>query len=217
MTRKQAPVATDEDYDRDLLVFDDAAEYSSSAGQDVQSKVKEAQEELLKLRQRQEEIERHQQQLELIKLKQGRFANGKREVLEKLNRAMSGLESELYSSQKLIEELSATLESFERHAEILRGLQPEHWQRSDIDHELDEAIAAIDEANTEFAKGSRRLSALRPVASESPTSSRAPAATSGFSLAADDDWQTWAQRGLAFNAALIVSVLACIIACKFIF
>lgn len=183
--------------------------------EDVQAKVKEAQEELLHLRQRQEEIERQQQQFEMIRQKQERFAKGKREMLDKVGRMITGIEGELYSTQKLVEELAITQDNLNRHAEILRGLQPEKWQRHQVDEELDNALAAIEEARADFSKSNRRLDALRPVAEEQPEA--LPAASTGFSLQADDT-KTWLIRGAAFIAApLVVAAVIALLFAKLLF
>lgn len=210
MTKKSfAPVVSaPPESDRDLLIFEEADEFltgrSPAPMEDVQAKVKEAQEELLHLRQRQEEIERQQQLLEMIRQKQERFATGKRELTERINRSVVAIEGELYNSQKLVEELSATYDNYNRHLEILRGLQPEKWQRNQVDEELDRALAAIEEAQTDFAKCTRRLDSLRPVSAEGDKASGPVMQTVG-SLTLDDDLKVWARRGFAFVAAPLLA------------
>lgn len=207
--------------DQDTLVFEDADEFmthsSSAPMEDVQAKVKEAQEELLQLRMRQEEIERQKQQLELIRQKQERFAKGKRDLMEKLSQAVVGIEGELYNTQKLVEELSATYDGFSRHLDVLRSLQPEKWQRAHVDEELDRAIAAIQEADSDFAKASRRLSTLRPAdrSQDRDRASLASADDAGFALA--DDLKSWARRGLGFTLPLLGMALFVMLLAKLMF
>lgn len=213
-------VASPSESDQDVLIFEDADEFMTHASngsmEDVQAKVKEAQEELLQLRMRQEEIERQKQQLELIRQKQDRFAKGKRELVEKLNQAVVGIEGELYNTQKLVEELSATYDGFNRHLEVLRGLQPEKWQRAHVDEELDRAIAAIQEADSDFAKASRRLSMLRPASRGSDVEDSAAAAY-GPGLALTDDLKSWARRGLGFTLPLLGMALLVLLLAKLMF
>lgn len=219
MTKKSfAPAISDPpENDRDLLIFEEADEFltgrSPAPMEDVQAKVKEAQEELLHLRQRQEEIERQQHLLELIRQKQERFATGKRELTERISRSVVAIEGELYNSQKLVEELTATYDNHNRHLDILRSLQPEKWQRNQVDEELDRALAAIEEAQADFAKCSRRLDSLRPVSTDSGSMASASSHSTG-SLTLNDDLKVWAKRGFAFVAVplLAATVVGLIIA-----
>jgi chromosome segregation ATPase len=213
-----APPAHVDEAESDLLIFEEADEFLTNRApapmEEVQAKVKEAQEELLQLRLRQEEIQRQQEQLELIRQKQERFARGKRELLEKLGRAATAIESELYNTQKLVEELSIAEENANRHLEVLRGLQPEKWQRSQVDEELDIALAAIDEARADFAKSNRRLDALRPAPEQVEAAS---AGVSGLAFG-PDDLQTWLKRGAAFIAApLLAAIIIGLLFAKLLF
>ncbi len=124
--------------------------------------LKRKQEELLNLRHQLERTERETSQLEVQRRKEERFATGRREMGEKLSRSIARLERELYNSHKAIEEITAARDLYQHHFEVLRGLHPESWQRGDLDGELDRAIAAIDDAEVEFGKTSRRLAATLP-------------------------------------------------------
>lgn len=214
-------VASPSEADQDVLIFEDADEFmthsSNASMEDVQAKVKEAQEELLQLRMRQEEIERQKQQLELIRQKQDRFAKGKRELVERLSQAVVGIEGELYNTQKLVEELSATYDGFSRHLDVLRGLQPEKWQRANVDEELDRAIAAIQEADSDFAKASRRLSMLRPSDRAQHQDDASQSAAFGAGLALTDDLKSWARRGLGFTLPLLGMALFVLLLAKLMF
>jgi hypothetical protein len=166
---------------------------------------------------RQEEIERQKQQLELIRHKQERFAKGKRDLVEKLSQAVVGIEGELYNTQKLVEELSATYDGFSRHLDILRSLQPEKWQRSHVDEELDRAIAAIQEADSDFAKASRRLSTLRPADAGRAVVKERALEADGAGFALSDDLKSWARRGLGFTLPLLGMALFVLVLAKLMF
>ena len=225
MARKTAPTAVAfPDEDHDTLVFEDADEFmtqasapASSSMEDVQAKVHEAQAELMQLRQRQEEIERQKLHLEQIKKKQDLFGQGKRDLMEKLGRSITTIERDLYNTQKLVEELTATHGNFSSHLEVLRGLQPEKWQRHQVDEELDRAIDAIEDAKDDYIKSSRRLASLRPELAgrrEGEETSR-PAAAS--MAAVPEDFVALVKRGLALSLPLIVSGLVGLILAKILF
>lgn len=158
--------------------------------------LKRKQEELLKLRQQLERTERETSQLEAQRRKEERLSTGRREMTEKLSRSLVRLERELYNAQKAIEEISAARELYQRHLEVLRRLQPETWQQGNLDGELDRAIAAIDDAEVEYCKTSRRLAATLP------GEAAAEAATTGL----PKGFGGWLTAGLAFTLPAVTGL-----------
>lgn len=230
MTRKSPSLAVASSpghLEEDLLRFDDAPEFMDSAPlEDMDHKVKAAQEQLLQLRMQQEEIERQKQHLETLRVKQERFVAGKRDLLEKLNRSVSGVERDLYDAQKRVEELSLTHDDFRRHLDILKSLQPEKWHRSQVDEELDQALAAIEDAEADFSKGMRRLESLRVVESNPIASGISHAvvpSTSSMEAAAvahvspSEELIIWLRRGFAFTLPLMGALLVGLLLAKLMF
>lgn len=208
--------------DEEMMIFEDADEFMSGRSpapiEQVHTKVKAASEELLQLKLRQEEIERTKQMLEIISQKQTRFALGKRDVLEKMNRAVISIERELYSTQKLIEELTTTQDSFARHVEVLKGLHAEQWQGGEVEEQLDRALAAIDDAEDDYIKSMRRLNSLRPVETEDPGQNRAAAAPLPESPAeVDDSMQALVRRGFGLSLPLLGGLLVLLLIARFLF
>lgn len=222
MARKSTAFLRDEE--DNVLRFEPAPEFmdgSDDSMDDVDHKVKAAQERLTLLRQQQEEIEREKKHLEELRQKQERFGSGKRDILEKLTRSTSSLDRELYDAQKLVEEISITRDTFSRHLEILRNLQPEKWSRSQVDEELENALAAIEDADEDYTKGIRRITTCRrsETASAPDTHSQfdfetTPAAAAPF---AGDDWNSWLRRGLAFTLPLIGTLIFALILIRIMF
>ncbi|WP_395745246.1 hypothetical protein [Prosthecobacter sp.] len=227
ITRKaSAPAPVNGHHEDNLLVFEDAPEFMdghavTSSLENVDSKVKAAQEQLLELRRQQEEIERQKQHLEALRIKQERFVAGKRDLLEKISRSASLVERELYDAQKRVEDLASIHDDFRRHQEILKSLQPEKWHRAQVSEELDSALAAIDDAEGDYAKGIRRLHAMGPqegVSAGGPVSldeANAPVMPAFTSSA--DDLQTWLRRGFAFTLPLIGTVIVAIVLIRLMF
>jgi chromosome segregation ATPase len=237
MTTRKAPalapatVSAPGHLEEDLLRFDDAPEFMDSAPlDDMDHKVKAAQEQLLQLRMQQEEIERQKQHLETLRVKQERFIAGKRDLLEKIGRSANSVERELYDAQKRVEELSLTHDDFKRHLDILKSLQPEKWHRSQVDEELDQALAAIEDAEADFAKGIRRLESLRhadanPIAAVTSAhqSHAANAETAGeiestaSYVGGTEEMIVWLRRGFAFTLPLIGALLVGLMLAKLMF
>lgn len=226
ITRKAPAAPSPHDTDENVLVFDDAPEFmdeesSRDSLENVDQKVKDAQEQLLKLRMQQEEIERQKQHLEALRIKQERFMAGKRELLDKLARCNNHVERELFDSQKRVEQLTLTHDEFRRHLDILKALQPEKWHRSQVDEELENALSAIEDAENDYAKGLRRLHALAPPDANadelaSLDDGDAPV-LSPMSAANSDDIAAWMRRGFAFTLPLIATVLVAIILIRLMF
>ncbi|MDZ4404716.1 hypothetical protein [Prosthecobacter sp.] len=226
ITRKAPVPATASGHmNENLLVFEDAPEFMDghAAGgslDNVDLKVKAAQEQLLQLRLQQEEIERQKQHLEALRIKQERFVAGKRDLLEKIGRSAGHVERELYDAQKRVEELSVTHDEFRRHLEILKSLQPEKWHRSQVNEELDNALAAIEDAENDFAKGIRRLHAMGPqeaVTSGSSSLDDADAPVLSSFTGNSDDLLAWLRRGFAFTLPLMGTVLVAIVLIRLMF
>ena len=102
----------------------------------------------------QEKTQREAQELEARRSKEERFVNGRREICERLSRNLAKLERELYNAQKAVEEISSTREDFQQHLDTLRSLEP----ATQVADEMDRAIGAVEDAENEFSKTTRRLS-----------------------------------------------------------
>ena len=159
---------------------------------DPYSSLKNKQEQLLKLRQELERTERETNQLEAQRRKEERFGTGRHEMIEKFSRSLVRLERELYHCQKAIEEITSARDVYQRHLDLLRALQPESWNRSNLDAELDRAIGAIEDAEDEFNKTSRRLASTLP-------GEAGALETASSSDALPKDFQSWLRAGFAFT------------------
>jgi hypothetical protein len=111
--------------------------------------------------------------------------------------------------------------------DILKSLQPEKWHRSQVDEELDQAFAAIEDAEADFAKGSRRLESLRvveanPIAASvshkttSISEEQASESTMAFS-SPTEEMIVWMRRGFAFTLPLIGTMLLGLLLAKLMF
>ncbi len=236
-----ATAAAPEDH---VLRFDDAPEFSfrrdeEDSMEDMELQVREAQKRLTALRAQQEEVERQKQILENLRMKQERFVSGKKEMTDKLERALQSISAELEDARRRVEDLSQTQRDFEDRLDDLKTFLPERWQRSQIDQELDRALNSLTDAEVTYEKGVHRLGNQRPSAhaelpvispihaaltgSKPTTESQAdlpeaPAVNLSATLASSrEDWLTWARRGLAFNAALITALILLLIIARLIF
>jgi chromosome segregation ATPase len=219
--RKTSALIRDEQ--DNVLRFEVASDLLEDADgiDDVEFKVKEAQERLTALRQQQEELERQKKQLEELRVKKERFGHGKRDMIEKLTRTTSTLDRELYDAQKLVEEISITRDTFTRHLDVLRQIQPEKWPPTQVDDELENALAAIEDAEDDYTKGVRRISTCRRAEAvalaEEPLLPRASQEGPVQPFSASDDLKTWLRRGFAFTLPLMGALVICLILARLLF
>jgi DNA repair exonuclease SbcCD ATPase subunit len=126
----------------------------------LDSQVQNAQEQLLQLRRQQEQIEKQKRELEELSRRQEELERGRAEMTDKLTRSLVVLEREAYETQKKLEQLRATRESFGQHLEILEGIDPKGWNPADLHRELSRALSTVDDARAEFSQQRSRLQAI---------------------------------------------------------
>ena len=176
--------------------------------------LKRKQAELLQLRQELETKEREAEALEQRRQKEERFAKGRQEMSEQLSRTLVRLEREMYNAQKAIEEITMARDALERHLQVLRTQQPETWHRGDLDAELDLALAALDDAEDEFSRCSRRLESVTGHQASAPKSA---GSALGNVLNLSADFRTLLKAGFAFTLPLGAILALTLLAIKILF
>jgi response regulator RpfG family c-di-GMP phosphodiesterase len=166
----------------------------------LDSQVQKAQEQLLQLRRQQEQIEKQKRELEELSRRQEELERGRAEMTDKLTRSLVVLEREAYETQKKLEQLRATRESFGQHLEILEGIDPKGWNSSDLHRELSRALSTVDDARAEFSQQRSRLQAITTQDSEDVL----PEATPEMVRAGGDrSFGQWLLIGFALTLPLI--------------
>jgi chromosome segregation ATPase len=125
----------------------------------LDSQVQKAQEQLLQLKRQQEQIEKQKRELEELSRKQEELERGRAEMTDKLTRSLVVLEREAYDTQKKLEQLRATRESFGQHLELIEAIDPKSWNPSELHKELSRALSTVDDARAEFSQQRSRLQA----------------------------------------------------------
>src|SRR6059058_6070684 len=93
----------------------------------LDSQVQKAQDQLLQLKRQQDQIEKQKRELEELSRKQEELERGRAEITDKLTRSLVVLEREAYETQKKLEQLRATHESFTQHLQLLESIDPKSW------------------------------------------------------------------------------------------
>ena len=165
----------------------------------LDSQVQKAQEQLLQLRRQAEVIEKQKRELEELSRRQEELERGRAEMTDKLSRSLVILEREGYDSQKKLEQIRATHESFTQHLQLLESIDPKSWNPAELPKELSRALSTVDDARTEFSQQRSRLEASGGESSEMdlPEVMNTTAGLGGKSF------MQWMQIGFAVTLPLI--------------
>jgi uncharacterized protein YnzC (UPF0291/DUF896 family) len=112
------------------------------------------------------------------------------------------LEREAYDTQKKLEQLRATRESFGQHLELIEAIDPKSWNPADLHKELSRALSTVEDARTEFGQQRSRLQAV----DEEGNDVALPDVGSDVSdlLGGGRSFGHWVKIGLAFSLPLMI-------------
>jgi cell division protein FtsB len=167
----------------------------------LDSQVQKAQEQLLQLRRQADQIEKQKRELEELSRRQEELERGRAEMTDKLSRSLVILEREGYDSQKKLEQIRATHESFTQHLQLLEAIEPKSWNPAELPKELSRALSTVDDARTEFSQQRSRLDAGN---GESTEIDLPDVASGGMSLGGGRSFRQWMQIGFAVTLPLII-------------
>ena len=168
----------------------------------LDSQVQRAQEQLLQLKRQQEQIEKQKRELEELSRRQEELERGRTEMMDKLTRSLVVLEREAYDTQKKLEQIRSTRESFGQHLELIEAIDPKSWNPTDLHKELSRALSAVDDARTEFSQQRSRLQAADESQEDVALPEVAPD-VSDLLQGGGRSFGQWLQIGFAFSLPLI--------------
>jgi chromosome segregation ATPase len=217
----------------DLLKFEEAPEFQdnravqhSSHTQDVDSEVREAQKRLADLRIQQEEIEKQKNILENRKIKQEQFTQGRRELLDRYEKILNYIAEEKNEIQRRFELMESVEADFDQYFQYIKGILPEHWQRHQLDQELDRAVDALEQSAKVYESGFRKLQQSLgqdqplpnlPITTAHHQQTHRQESSAHSLFAANDTFKIWCWRGFAFLTPLLITLLLILIIATFLF
>ena len=166
----------------------------------LDSQVQKAQEQLQQLRRQADVIEKQKRELEELSRRQEELERGRAEMTDKLSRSLVILEREGYDSQKKLEQIRATHESFTQHLQLLESIEPKSWNPAELPKELSRALSAVDDARAEFSQQRSRLEAGNGETSEIDL----PGVAGGMAGLGGRSFMEWMQIGFAVTLPLII-------------
>ncbi|PZR72572.1 MAG: hypothetical protein DLM73_12865 [Chthoniobacterales bacterium] len=177
------------------------SEEEAMSPEHLDSQVQKAQEQLLQLKRQSEQIEKQKRELEELSRRQEELERGRAEMTDKLSRSLVILEREGYDSQKKLEQIRATHESFTQHLQLLESIDPKSWNSAELPKELSRALSTVDDARTEFSQQRSRLEASND---DHSADLDLPAVSSSGSGLAGRSFAQWVQIGFAVTLPLII-------------
>ena len=178
------------------------SEEEGGSPEHLDSQVQKAQEQLIQLKRQQEQIEKQKRELEELSRRQEELERGRAEMGDKLTRSLVVLEREAYDTQKKLEQIRATRESFEQHLALLEAIDPKSWNQAELHKELSRALSTVDDARAEFSQQRSRLTANSGDDSAEVALPEATSEVGGFASA--NGFVQWMQIGLALTLPLIL-------------
>jgi chromosome segregation ATPase len=176
-------------------------EEESLSPEHLDSQVQKAQEQLLQLKRQQEQIEKQKRELEELSRRQEELERGRAEMTDKLTRSLVVLEREAYDSQKRLEQLRATRESFAQHLGLIEAIDPKSWNPADLHKELSRALSTVDSARAEYSQQRSRLQATGDSVGDETLPEAAPDLSE---LNGGRPFSEWMRIGFAFSLPLII-------------
>ena len=169
----------------------------------IDSQVQKAQEQLLQLNRQQEQIEKQKRELEELSRRQEELERGRADMTDKLTRSLVVLEREAYDTQKKLEQLRATRESFGQHLELIEAIDPKSWNPADLHKELSRALSTVDDARAEFSQQRSRLQAAEEASGDVALPEAAPDVSELLETGGRSFGQ-WVKIGMALTLPLII-------------
>jgi len=167
----------------------------------LDNQVQKAQEALLQLKRQQDQIEKQKRELEELSRRQEELERGRAEMSDKLTRSLVILEREAYDTQKKLEQLRGTRESFGQHLELIEAIDPKSWNPAELHKELSRALSTVDDARTEFSQQRSRLQA----SDEADGDAGLPEiASEGADFGGGRSFTQWMQIGFAVTLPLLI-------------
>ena len=176
-----------------------------ASNEELSEQVQKAQQQLMDLHRQQELIEAQKKELEELALRQQEVQFGRKEMVEKLRRALVILEREEEPVKHEVEQISQTRLSFLDTLSSVEQISPEEWETSSLADELMNALSRIDHSRAIYNQHRMKLKVLRGEELEtisSPGESTLENTSVNWSDS-PEDFGLWVKRGFAMTLPLL--------------
>lgn len=154
--------------ENDLLPINDD---STSNFAELSTKRAHAEQELLKLKRKQEEYERQAQELESLEQRRNLLVSGQKDMLDKFTRAITLLERSTEETERQLQDVKITLDSFNNHLNQVSIIDPNNWPQDTklYDQELSKALSKVEHAKSIYNQARSKIQILNNNDFESDT------------------------------------------------
>lgn len=175
--------------------------------EELTEQVKRAEQQLVDLQRKAEMLEAQKRELESLAQRQAEVRLGRREMQEKLRRAIVILEREEEGTRREAQILEQTRGAFADALEAVESIDPDNPEGDDVSAVLAEDLSRIDHARTIFNQHRSRLAVLRGEESARVSVAEDVQTVEGEIYAdpvAGSGFGAMLVRGFAFNLPLLV-------------
>jgi vacuolar-type H+-ATPase subunit I/STV1 len=190
----------------------DAAEQDAMvrARRERDGQMTDAAETLERLRLEQVEIEKKHAELAELGQKQDVYQRAKRDVSQRLERALIALDKQSADYTKSLEIIGETKQLLQQRMDAVRAIDESGWDRSDFEEALNRSFGIVDDADAAYARGMAKVEATSwaaapaaPLAGGVPSSAGPRVQSEGVPR----HFLFWLKAGFAFTLPLAVIVL----------
>ena len=136
------------------------------AREELDANLEQARDQISSLQRKKEELERAKGELEEMRRRHDEFARGRVEIVEALNRGLIVLEHEQVETQRMLDLITRTRETFKEQLSHVESLTDAHWTSENLKSELSKSLASIETARMEFNRACLRIDALQNKSSD---------------------------------------------------
>ena len=165
-------------------------------GEDVEGKLRAAQEQLEQLQHQREELERQKREVEALNIRKREFINLQAELAERLSGTLTRIDREVFEMRQEIDDLEQCRTCFAGHLTKLEKINPDGWSRENLSNSIERAMAVAEHADDEFPQAAEHFS-RSPRCGNIFNGAKARRVVSG-------DFARQFRNGLAFNLPIIV-------------
>ncbi len=172
-----------------------------SQAQDIGDECRMAQDRLAMLREQEEQLRQEAAQLEELAESEKAFLSGRDALTQNISSRLTALEARMTEARSLIENGQIGHDQLQNHLIRLQGVRPDAWSREQRGPSLQQAHAALEEAQADLqATDSLAETSSGKTSSNRKTAHHAPAF---ISQATQGDFNYWLKSGFAFALPLI--------------
>lgn len=164
-------------------------------GEDVEGKLRAAEEQLQQLEQQREALERQKREVETLNIRKREFITAQAELTDKMSSTVTRIDREVIDMRQEIEELEQCRSCLAAHLNKLEKINPDAWTRESMGTSIERAMAVAEHADDEFSQAADYFSRTR--SANIFNGAKARRILSG-------DFGRQFRNGLAFNLPVLV-------------